>query len=45
MSTTILLCTLCAEAGLAVGYCVGYGTRWIEDGRAMVLGMLEAIRG
>lgn len=40
---TILLHTLCAEAGLAAGYGLCYARRWIADGRAMVMSFVNAM--
>ena len=43
MSETILLSTLALEIGLAAGYALAWRDRFIREGRAMVMGMLEAL--
>ena len=43
MSETILLSTLALEIGLAAGYALAWCDRFIREGRAMVLGMLQAV--
>jgi hypothetical protein len=43
VSETILLCTLALEIGLAAGYALAWRDRFIREGRAMVMGMLNAV--
>jgi hypothetical protein len=43
MSDTILWATLTLEIGLAAGYALAWWERFIGEGRAMVLGMLQAV--
>jgi hypothetical protein len=43
VNDTILLCTLTAEIALAVGYALAWWERFIGEGRAMVMGMLQAV--
>ena len=43
MNDTILLCTLTAEIALAAGYALAWRDRFIGEGRAMYLGMLQAV--
>jgi hypothetical protein len=43
VSETILLCTLALEIGLAAGYALAWRDRFIREGRAMYLGMLQAV--
>ena len=43
MNDTILLCTLTAEIALAAGYALAWRDRFVREGRAMVMGMLEAL--
>jgi hypothetical protein len=45
MSDTILWATLTLEIGLAAGYALAWRDRFIREGRAMVLGMLQAVAG
>jgi hypothetical protein len=43
MNTTILLATLTLEIGLAAGYALAWWDRFIQEGRAMYQGMLQAL--
>jgi hypothetical protein len=43
MNSTILLATLTLEIGLAAGYALAWRDRFIREGRAMYLGMLQAV--
>ena len=45
MSDTILWATLTLEIGLAAGYALAWRDMFIREGRAMVLGMLQAVLG
>ena len=43
MSETILLSTLALEIGLAAGYALAWRDRFIREGRAMFMAMVQAI--
>jgi hypothetical protein len=45
MNSTILLLTMFLEIGLAAGYALAWWERFIGEGRAMVMGMLQAVAG